>query len=121
MRGAMTGGLGALGFGLNWMALESLFARISTPMAFVLLSCAVFSLGMAFSEARLRPRAPWILAAALAVLGAVAFAMGAPGWYGALLLLFAVAYSYLGLFVHWQSHPPHLPHPHMPHFGRARP
>jgi hypothetical protein len=120
MRGAMTGGLGALGFGLTWMGMESLFARISTPLAFVLLACAAFSLGMAFSEARMRPRTPWLLAGALAVLGLVAFGIGAPGWYAALLLLFAVAYTYLGLFVHWQSHPPHLPHPHLPHFKRAR-
>jgi hypothetical protein len=119
MRGAMTGGLGVMGFGLTWMGMEALFGRISIPLAVVMLAAAVFSLGMAFSESRLRMRAPWGLSVLLAIVGLAAFAE-APGWYAALILLFAVAYGYLGLFVHWQSHPPHLPHPHLPHFKRVK-
>ena len=120
MRGTMTGGLGVMGFGLTWMGMEALFGRISIPLAAVLLAAAVFSLGMAFSESRLRMRAPWGLSVLLAIVGLAAFGAGAPGWYAALILLLAVAYAYLGLFVRWESHPPHMPHPHLPHFKRVR-
>jgi hypothetical protein len=115
MRGALTGGLGVIGFGLTWMGLEGMMGRVSAPLAVVLLATAALSLGMAFSESHHRTRAPWGLATLLGVLGLVAFGLAVPGWYAALILLFAVAYAYLGLFVHWQSHPPHLPH-----FRRAR-
>lgn len=115
MRGALAGGLGGIGFGLTWMGLEGLMGRVSAPLGYVLLATALFSLGMAFSESRHRAHAPWGLATLLGVLGLVAFGLDVPKWYAALILLFAVAYTYLGLFVHWQSHPPHLPH-----FRRAR-
>ncbi|MBF5046088.1 hypothetical protein FGE12_26980 [Aggregicoccus sp. 17bor-14] len=120
MRGAMTGGMGAIGFALTWVGMEGLFGRISTPVAVLVLLSAVVSLGMAFSDAPARRRAPWILAAVLGVVGLVAFGTDTPSWYAALILLFAVAYAYLGLFVYWQAHPPHLPHAHVPHFRRAR-
>jgi hypothetical protein len=105
MRGALTGGLGVIGLGLSWVGLEGLFGRFAIPLGFVILATALVSAALAFSESRFRPHAPWGFAVFLGIMGLVAFGLGVPTWYASLLLLFAVAYASLGLFVHWQRHP----------------
>ena len=122
----MDAGFGILGFGLFLLSIAHFYARSGQPLAWVIVLLSLVSMGYAFSESHNRRVVAMGLGAAMAVVGIVSVAVGAPLWSWLLAFVFAAAFALLWAelrfpdFFEREEYQERLPVHHGPPHGTRR-
>lgn len=91
----MDAGFGILGFGLFLLSIAHFYARSGQALGWVIFLLSLVGMGYAFSESHNRRLVAAGLGAAMALIGIVSLAIGAPLWSWLLAFVFAIAFAVL--------------------------